>query len=71
VARSAEKLTAAPCTRRDRLDCSSSCGVGAALLLVDGMWKGVVQSHLMGERLRVSQIRRLLSSVPQCMLTTS
>jgi DNA-binding HxlR family transcriptional regulator len=70
MARSVEKDTAAPRARRDRLDCSSSCGIGAALLLTDGKWKGVVQEHLMSGRLRFSQICRLLSSVTQCMLTT-
>ena len=36
---------------------------------IDGKWKDVVQSHLLGGTLRFNQIRRLLPSVTQRMLT--
>jgi DNA-binding HxlR family transcriptional regulator len=67
---SVEKDTAAmPRTRHDRLDCSPGCAVEATLQFIDGKWKGVILWHLLGGTLRFNQIRRLLPSVTQRMLT--
>ncbi len=55
--------------RHDRLDCSPGCAVEAALQFIDGKWKGVILYHLLQDTLRFSQLRRLLPSVTQRMLT--
>ena len=55
--------------RHDRLDCSPGCAVEAALQFIDGKWKGVILWHLLDGTLRFNQIRRLLPSVTQRMLT--
>lgn len=55
--------------RHARLDCSPGCAVEATLQFIDGKWKGVVLWHLLGDTLRFSQLRRLLPSVTQRMLT--
>src|SRR4051812_6856226 len=68
-AHSAEKDTPTPPTRHDRLDCSPGCAVEAVLQFIDGKWKGVILWHLMVGTLRFNQIRRLLPSVMQRMLT--
>jgi len=71
MARSVERDPAAPHTRHDRLDCSPSCTAGAALLIIDGTRKSVRLWHLRGGTLNFNQIHGLLSSVTQCMLTTT
>ncbi len=58
-----------PRPRHQRLDCSPGCAVEATLRFIDGKWKGVVLWHLLRETLRFNQIRRLLPSVTQRMLT--
>jgi DNA-binding HxlR family transcriptional regulator len=58
-----------PRTRQDGRDCSPGCAVEAALRFIDGKWKGVILWHLLRETLRFNQIRRLLPSVTQRMLT--
>ena len=55
--------------RHQRLDCSPGCAVEAALRFIDGKWKGVILWHLPAETLRFNQLRRLLPSVTQRMLT--
>ena len=58
-----------PRTRQDGRDCSPGCAVEATLRFIDGKWKGVILWHLLRETLRFNQIRRLLPSVTQRMLT--
>ena len=58
-----------PRARHDRYDCSPGCAVEAALRFIDGKWKGVILWHLLAETLRFNQLRRLLPSVTQRMLT--
>ena len=58
-----------PRTRHQRLDCSPGCAVEATLQFIDGKWKGVILWHLLAETLRFNQLRRLLPSVTQRMLT--
>lgn len=58
-----------PRTRHARLDCSPGCAVEATLQFIDGKWKGVILWHLLAETLRFNQLRRLLPSVTQRMLT--
>ena len=58
-----------PRTRHARLDCSPGCAVEATLRFIDGKWKGVIIWHLLAETLRFNQLRRLLPSVTQRMLT--
>jgi DNA-binding HxlR family transcriptional regulator len=58
-----------PRARHARLDCSPGCAVEATLRFIDGKWKGVILWHLLTETLRFNQLRRLLPSVTQRMLT--
>ena len=58
-----------PRTRHQRLACSPGCAVEATLQFIDGKWKGVILWHLLAETLRFNQLRRLLPSVTQRMLT--
>ena len=58
-----------PRIRHARLDCSPGCAVEATLRFIDGKWKGVILWHLLAETLRFNQLRRLLPSVTQRMLT--
>ena len=55
--------------RHQRQDCSPGCAVEAALRFIDGKWKGVILWHLTAETLRFNQLRRLLPTVTQRMLT--
>lgn len=45
------------------------CPVEGTLELIDGKWKGVVLYHLLGGTLRFNQLRRLLKTCTQRMLT--
>jgi DNA-binding HxlR family transcriptional regulator len=45
------------------------CAVEATLDLIDGKWKGVILYHLQGGRQRFGELRRLMPSVTQRMLT--
>ncbi len=58
-----------PNIRHNRLDCAPGCAVEATLQFIDGKWKGVVLYHLLDRTLRFNEIRRLLPSVTQRMLT--
>ncbi|TMV62156.1 winged helix-turn-helix transcriptional regulator [Thioclava sp. BHET1] len=58
-----------PRTRHARLDCSPGCAVEAALVLIDGKWKGVALFHLFDGTLRFNALKRLLPNCTQRMLT--
>lgn len=55
--------------RHDAYDCSEGCPVEAALELIGGKWKGLVLYHLLGGTVRFNELRRLLGTVTQRMLT--
>lgn len=46
-----------------------ACPVEATLELIGGKWKGIVLFHLLGGRLRFSELKRLIGCVTQRMLT--
>ncbi len=52
-----------------RYDCHSACSVEVALELIGGKWKGVVLYHLLSGKKRFNELRRLIPSVSQRMLT--
>lgn len=52
-----------------KYDCHSVCSVELALELIGGKWKGVVLYHLLGGKKRFNELRRLVPSVTQRMLT--
>ena len=45
------------------------CAVEATLDLIDGKWKGVILYHLQGGSQRFGELRRLMPSITQRMLT--
>lgn len=50
-------------------DCHVACSVEVALDVIGGRWKGVVLYHLLGGVKRFNELRRLIPSVTQRMLT--
>jgi DNA-binding HxlR family transcriptional regulator len=52
-----------------RYDCHIACSVEVALDIIGGKWKGVVLYHLLKGTKRFSELRRLIPSVSQRMLT--
>lgn len=55
--------------RFDRYNHSTGCAVEAALEIIGGKWKGVLLFHLLGGRLRFTEIKRKVGSVSQRTLT--
>lgn len=53
----------------DNFRCTPGCSVEATLSVLDGKWKGVILYHLLERTLRFNEIRRLLPSITQRMLT--
>ena len=49
--------------------CHYGCAVEAALDVIGSKWKGVILFHLLEKSLRFNEIRRLIPSVTQRMLT--
>ena len=50
-------------------DCHVACSVEVALDLIGGKWKGIVLYHLLKGMKRFNELRRLIPSVTQRMLT--
>ncbi len=53
----------------EKYDCNEGCPVEAALSVIGGKWKGVILYHLQEETIRFNELRRLMPSVTQRMLT--
>ncbi|MEM9093153.1 MAG: helix-turn-helix domain-containing protein [Cyanobacteria bacterium P01_F01_bin.53] len=53
----------------DRYDCAAGCPVEATLDIIGGKWKGVILYHLLSKTLRFNELRRLMPTVTQRMLT--
>ena len=52
-----------------KYDCHTACSVELALELIGGKWKAVILFHLLGGKKRFSELRRLIPSVTQRMIT--
>ena len=50
-------------------DCHPACSVEIALDLIGGKWKGIALYHLLSGTKRFNQLRKLIPSVSQRMLT--
>lgn len=55
--------------RFDDYDCSQGCPVEATLEKIGGKWKGVALYHLLDGTKRYNELKRLLGTVTQRMLT--
>ena len=55
--------------RHSSYDCSPGCAVEATITLIDGKWKCVILYHLLSGTLRFNQLRRLVPSASQRVLT--
>ena len=50
-------------------DCHYGCAVEAALDVIGNQWKGIILFHLLSGKKRFNELRRLIPSVTQRMLT--
>ena len=50
-------------------DCNFGCPVEATLEVIGGKWKGIILFHLLEEKRRFNEFRRLMPGVTQRMLT--
>ncbi len=46
-----------------------TCSVGATLDVIGGKWKGIILYHLLEEKKRFNQLRKLMPGVTQRMIT--
>ena len=52
-----------------RYDCHEMCSVEMALELIGGKWKALILFHLLKEKKRFNELKRLMPSITQRMLT--
>jgi DNA-binding HxlR family transcriptional regulator len=55
--------------KRRSNNCHYGCAIEAALDVIGNKWKGIILFHLLAEKKRFSELRRLIPSVTQRMLT--
>src|SRR4051812_42553790 len=55
--------------RKRKYDGAEGCPVEATLDLIGGKWKGVILYHLLGDRVRFGQLRRIVPDITQRVLT--
>ena len=55
--------------QHSRLDCNPGCSVEATISLIDGKWKCVILFHLLDGTFRFNELRRIVPTVTQRMLT--
>lgn len=54
---------------RRAINCHYGCSIEAALDVIGSKWKGVIIFHLLDETKRFNELRRLIPSVTQRMIT--
>ncbi|WP_208587037.1 winged helix-turn-helix transcriptional regulator [Gracilibacillus suaedae] len=55
--------------RKSGYGCPEGCPVEATLDVIGGKWKGVILYHLIEDKKRFNELRRLMSGITQRMLT--
>jgi DNA-binding HxlR family transcriptional regulator len=55
--------------RHKNYECHFGCSVEAAIEAIGGKWKGIILFHLTNETKRFNELKRLMPSVTQRMLT--
>lgn len=50
-------------------DCNQGCPVEAALEIIGGKWKGIILYHILLKTMRFNELRRVMPSITQKMLT--
>lgn len=55
--------------RHDSYECNQGCPVEATLEVIGGKWKGVIMYHLLERPYRFGELKRLMPTITQQMLT--
>ncbi len=53
----------------EKYDCNLGCPVEATLEIIGGKWKSIILYHLLKETLRFGELRRIMPTITQKMLT--